>query len=355
MRRISPLISLTLNANRNQGGIIVNVRMVIIKTIRHQIYERLKSCCFKYLYRKFRSLKRPRFLFELSDPKVGIGNIINVTPAIIAIKALYPNSLIDIKLKYIDLLQGWKTIDNLYDDSNRKDDRYDFIFTHGYGEESYKINSLKLNVVADKNEACNHFKKIQLMGYVGEMPKPYVSNKPVDIHFPKDRLKIGVVDCGKNKGFGLKGESKSWPYYDELIRILLENYRCQIYLIGGPYEKGKIKITDKHVIDCMGRYALPETAYILKNCDIAVGNDCGPMRIADTVGVKHYVIWGPTSPIKNGYLNNYFYIYNKEITCRPCQGKDKKEKCEHLACLYGIKTTDVISSIEELKKYKCIQ
>lgn len=125
------------------------------------------------------------------------------------------------------------------------------------------------------------------------------------------------------------------------------------YLIGGPSEKGKIKITDEHVIDCIGRYILPETAYILKNCDIVVGNDSGPMRIADAVGVRHYVIWGPTSPVKNGYLNNSFDIYNKKITCRPCQGKDKTKKCEHLACLYGIKPADVISAIEELKEWKC--
>lgn len=308
---------------------------------------------FKYLRKKFRFLKRrPRFLFELSDPSVGIGNIINVTPAIVALKALYPKSLIDIKLKHIDLLQGWEIINDLYDDSGGRDNRYDFIFRYGYGKRSYKINSLKLNVVVYKNEARNHFKKIQQMGYMGKMPKAYVSVKPVNIVFTKDRLKIGIIDCGKNKGLGLRGESKSWPYYDELIRILLENYYCQIYLIGGLYEKDKIRIKDEHVMDCVDKYTLSETAYILKNCDIVVGNDCGPMRIADTVGVRHYVIWGPTSPVKNGYFGNYFYIYNKEIACRPCQGKEKKEKCEHLVCLYGIKPLEVISAIEELKKWK---
>lgn len=133
---------------------------------------------------------------------------------------------------------------------------------------------------------------------------------------------------------------------------MLEDYNCQIYLIGGPAERGKIKISDQRLIDCAGKYNLPETAFILKNCGIVIGNDCGPMRIADAVGVRHYVIWGPTSDVKNGYLNNCFNIYNKEAGCRPCQGKDRKEKCQSLECLYGIKPEYVISLVKELQEWK---
>ena len=320
--------------------------------IKRRIYEKVKFCYFRYIFRRYRK-KKARFLFDLSDSRIGIGNIISVTPAIIAVKALCPDSLIDVKLKYKELLQGREIINDLYDeDSPHRDNEYDFIFTHELGKESRTINSLKLDVAVDKNETRNHFEKIKLIGYMGEMPGLYVSIKSVDIPLPKDRLKIGIINCGKNENFGLNGESKSWPYYNELIRILLEDFRCRIYLIGGPYEKWKIKTAGEDIIDCIGKYTLPETAYILKNCDVIIGNDCGPMRIADAVGVRHYVIWGPTSPVKNGYLNNYFDIYNEKIACRPCQGKNKTEKCSHLECLYGIKPADVISVIEELKEWK---
>lgn len=324
-----------------------------MNTLSQQIYGGLRFFYFKYYLKLLKFLKKKfRFLFDLSDPRIGIGNVICVTPAIAAVKELYPNSTIDVILRYKDLLKGWKTVDNLYDDHNYGEDRYDGVFIHELGKESSRINSIKLDVVVGKNEVCYHFEKIQHMGYAGVMPGLYVSSKPVDMFFSKDRLKIGIIDCGKSENFALNGESKSWPYYDELIKILLENYNCQIYLIGGPYEEGKMKITGEHIENCIGKYTLPETASILKNCDIAVGNDCGPMRIADAVGVKHYVIWGPTSEVKNGYLNNYFNIYNEKIECRPCQGKNKTEKCQHLACLYGIKPEDVISSIEELRKWK---
>ncbi|MBN1871463.1 MAG: glycosyltransferase family 9 protein [Candidatus Omnitrophica bacterium] len=320
--------------------------------MREDIYRRLQFFYFRYILRLFKLLKkRPRFLFDLSDAGVGIGNIICVTPAIAALRGLYPQSIIDVKLIYGELLEDWKIVDEIYD-SKTTEEAYDAVFRYHFGKDSRKINTIKLDVVIDKNEARYHFEKIQRMGYKGAMPPLYVSVKPLDMPFPKDRLKIGIVNCGKDVNFGLNGESKSWPHYDELIMNLLENYRCRIYFIGGADEKGKMKVSGDHIVDCVGQYNLAQTAFILKSCDIVIGNDCGPMRIADAVGVRHYVIWGPTSRNKNAYLNNFVDIYNKNVTCRPCQGRNKRERCGHLACLTDLKPVDVIKAIHELKYWQ---
>lgn len=153
--------------------------------------------------------KKPHFLFDLSDTRIGIGNVICVTPAIAAVKKLYPNSIIDVILNYKDLLEGWDLIDNLYDGRKIPDKKYDAVFIHGLGRESNKINSIKLDVKANKNEVKHHFEKIKMMGYKDEMPPLYISVKPADMSFPKGKLKIGIVNCGKSENFALNGESKS--------------------------------------------------------------------------------------------------------------------------------------------------
>jgi ADP-heptose:LPS heptosyltransferase len=47
--------------------------------------------------------------------------------------------------------------------------------------------------------------------------------------------------------------------------------------------------------DWVGRLTLPELAALLAMCDLYVGGDSGPLKMAEAVGARSVSFWGPTS------------------------------------------------------------
>lgn len=48
------------------------------------------------------------------------------------------------------------------------------------------------------------------------------------------------------------------------------------------------------VVDWVGRLALPELAALLHAADLFIGNDSGPLKMAEAVGARTLSLWGPT-------------------------------------------------------------
>ncbi len=331
--------------NRSPGfsqGTLNKLKKFLEKYFKKEI-NYIISIIHKSILRYFLKLSPPKkVLFDLRG--FGIGNVIQVTPTIIALKKLYPKVSINLLTEHKYFLKNWKIINKILLEEESKISEYNLIFSYKYHLNLLKYIPLKLTF--KENEAIGNFKIIRSLGYSLNIPPKYFPLKKTKLKFPKDKIKIGIIDCGGKENSFLNGESKLWPYFPKLINLLIKNYNCQIYLIGGDLERKRIKIKeDKRITNCLGKYSLPETAHIIKKCDFVIGNDCGPIHIAEAVGTKHYIIWGPTSEIKNGSLSNYHNIYNRKAKCRPCQGKNKKKKCKHLKCLYDLKPEEVIKEI----------
>ena len=102
-------------------------------------------------------------------------------------------------------------------------------------------------------------------------------------------------------------------------------------------------------VDLRGAYTLSETAWIMRNSDVVIGNDCGPMHIADTVGARGFVIFGPTCLIKNGPRNKIVPLcLNRK--CSPCQYTPKIEACKNPECMRELTADAVIEKIDSLLK-----
>ncbi|MBI3312643.1 MAG: hypothetical protein HYZ83_00220 [Candidatus Omnitrophica bacterium] len=301
--------------------------------------------------------KKPRVLFDLR--RAGIGNMIEATPAIKALKQLYPDSAMDLWTSPKELLTpgpGAPDIHHIYSTEEIPPDldHYDLRFNLTYDlAQSNRVlgNAIWIKPPLDQSEEDYYLDRIRWLGYKGPKPAYYAAVKPVDLDFPPERLKIAIVNCGKEENMGLRGESKRWPYYNQLIHQLMEKAQVQIYLIGSARDEYLLTVASDRVIDCRGKYSLPQTAFILKQCDLAIGNDCGPMRMANAVGTKCYILWGPTSEIKNAYQGDYVSIFNPNLDCRPCQGAGRDQECQSQECLYGLYPNDVLCKIEEIESY----
>ncbi|MBI3307620.1 MAG: hypothetical protein HYZ84_07440 [Candidatus Omnitrophica bacterium] len=312
----------------------------------------------RWIASRLRNKKPPEILFDLRT--AGVGNIVEITPAIVALKRLCPQSLVDLWIEPKELLMDGPEalqIRHIYQKKEIPEaaDEYDLRFNLTYDASQADCVSGKVVWIKpplNQSEEDYYLNRIHWLGYQGAKPERYVSTQPVDLDFPSGRLKIAILNCGKEKNFGLQGESKRWPYYDRLIAQLIAGGDVQIYLIGSDQDQYSLTDSSGAIIDCRGKYSLPQTAFILKQCDLAIGNDCGPMHMADAVKTKCCIIWGPTSEIKNSYQGDYVSISHTDLDCRPCQGRHFNTKCQSQECLYGLYPDVVLSKIKEIQDLK---
>jgi lipopolysaccharide heptosyltransferase III len=260
----------------------------------------------------------------------GIGNMIEATPLVQAIRMLRPKSHLTILTVPGGLFDKWCVPDKIITSVAELDGHsFDHTFA-AYWE---------LQNLPQWDISCNygqiHFPEIRLQkwllkpereylldmvkawGYKGAVPPLYVSVEEPKEPIPPNDLRICLVPGGKRESVW---RNKRWPYYDKLTELLLARYdQAQICLIGTPSDNipGESS-SDDRLIDLRGRLSLRETAGVLKNAALAVGNDCGPMHIADAVQTLSIIIFGPTCQLKNGYQNKAFQL-SYDIKCRPCQ------------------------------------
>lgn len=100
------------------------------------------------------------------------------------------------------------------------------------------------------------------------------------------------------------------------------------------------------VSDFRGKLTLAETAWVLKYSDIVVGNDCGPMHIADAVGTGGVCIFGPTCELKNAPCNKIVAL-SLDCSCRPCQ-YDGPIVCQDPKCMLKLEPELVMRCIERI-------
>ena len=164
-----------------------------------------------------------------------------------------------------------------------------------------------------------------------------VQNRPVSCYLPTDsevdrqcfdRLKEHGFDPGRLAvGFQL-GASKSlrtWPpeYFLRLGKLLDEQLDAQIILFGSEIEKALADQFHKSApftfIDLIGRTPLADLPSFLKNVDVLVSNDTGPMHIAAAVGTKVVGIFMSTAYFRiTGPYGHGHIAVQSNYPCAPC-------------------------------------
>lgn len=80
---------------------------------------------------------------------------------------------------------------------------------------------------------------------------------------------------------------RRWPkgYFAEVIDFLVSKGK-QVYMIGAPDERGYVRSVydlvknQDRVEDISGKLTLPETYAFIKNCQLFISNDSGPLHVA---------------------------------------------------------------------------
>jgi ADP-heptose:LPS heptosyltransferase len=192
--------------------------------------------------------------------------------------------------------------------------------------------------------------------------------------YPKLHLKKSDQNWGRSfwrkKGFteeerreaiiihpGSGSKKKVWPLerFLDLIHYLQKHLRSRIIIVLGPAEGLEIEKHFEEMEWNMGTNApilakglsLLELASVMEGCRLFVGNDSGISHMAAALGLPTIAIFGPTDPMVWAPRGEKVVVIRAEIPCSPCS-QEKFFQCQHLECLRGIETADVLKGLEKL-------
>jgi len=323
----------------------------------------------------------------------GIGDVLFTTPVIKALRQQYPDSFIgywsnlrvkpilesnaqinkvfalsrgDLKKIYQEsFFKGaWSAIKLVWEiKKERFDICLDFSLDHRY--------SLLARIIGIKQRIGFNYKgrgrfltkRIDLAGYHDKHVVEYYSdllkflNIPVqdkslylDI-LPKSELKaknilalagIEETDCvigiapGAGGSWGKDASYKHWPAlkFAQVADRLAVEFKAKIVILGDESES-KIAEIMVHVmrnkpIDLTGKTSLDILPAVIKNCNLLITNDGGPMHMAVALGVRSISVFGPVNEAVYGPFPEHrnHVVLKWDMACRPCYKNFRMPVCD---------------------------
>jgi len=321
-----------------------------------------------------------------------LGDVLLTTPIVRSIRKNYPSAEIHFltKKEFAPILENNPNINQIikYDNKNDRfidiikliaNNQYDLII-----DLQSKLNSFLIKLFAGNSKHVTYNKRhfyrwrlthkslsknlapikstVSLYSTVLDKLGIKLDAEKLDIFLPKNQDEIYSTFRIPHSEFrisispGASHFTKQYPadYYSYLINMITDKLNAQIILLGSKNEK---KLTaqiangcKKKILDLAGETDIMDMAVIIKNSELFISGDCGPMHIAAALNIPQIAIFGPTHP-KLGFapINTNAVIIQKDLSCRPCSlhGREKCPKT-HFKCMKDIKPEEILTKIEML-------
>jgi heptosyltransferase I len=175
---------------------------------------------------------------------------------------------------------------------------------------------------------------------------------------PEPRLRLPEVETDGSPGPHVafapfsRWATKNWPLekFAELGRRLAAEMGCQIRIVGGRGDEAQGEALARQIGErarnLCGKTDLPGLCALLKNMDLLVTVDSGPLHWADAMGVPLVAVFGATDPARTGpYRQRTHVVAQKGLSCRPCHART----CARgdLACLRTLEVETVLRAALE--------
>lgn len=170
------------------------------------------------------------------------------------------------------------------------------------------------------------------------------------------QLTIGIAP-GAGASWGKDANLKHWPAikFAQLADKLKEEFKVQALILGDMSERPIADIiisAAKHKpVDLVGKTTLLESAAIIKNLNLLITNDGGPLHMAVALGVKTVSIFGPVDEKVYGPYppSGNHKVIKSGISCRPCYKNFRLSGCiNERRCIKDISVDEVYSAVGEL-------
>ncbi len=152
--------------------------------------------------------------------------------------------------------------------------------------------------------------------------------------------------------------SKRWPAqnFAELINMINRHYSTKIVLIGNSGTRKIISqiipLLEKSVIDLSAETTLHQLIRLLRQCQVLISNDSGPVHLAGALGIPVIAIFGRNqlglSPTRWKPLSERSIVLHKEVGCTVCLAHN----CQiDFKCLQAIKPQEVFEALTQYLDY----
>lgn len=177
-----------------------------------------------------------------------------------------------------------------------------------------------------------------------------LGKRKVDVN--KDFLVVVNVNAGEMSSI------RKWPleYYQRVISFLLSKEKIKIMLIGGKEDVSYVSSLERmfpsegdKVINIAGQISLKELISLMKVSHLYLGNDSGPLHVAEACGLPSVSFFGPESPKVYSHSDKKNYNFYSNLPCSPCINvyTNKDTRCRDNVCLELIKPDEVIEVLQE--------
>ncbi len=182
-------------------------------------------------------------------------------------------------------------------------------------------------------------------------PRLYVTEKEVEesreLLYQRGYVK-GKKLIGINPG-ATYGSAKCWP--PERFRALAELLAKEAFVVffGDAATASLVKEIcqglPEQVLNLAGITNLRELACIIKDCDVLVTNDSGPMHIGAALGTPLVALFGSTDEIETGPYGQSESVIHKHVSCSPCF----KRTCPiDFRCMKQISVEEIAARVRQL-------
>ena len=143
-------------------------------------------------------------------------------------------------------------------------------------------------------------------------------------------------------------EPRLWPVHNfiEVGKRLRQKYRAKIILIGDNREAEKIERFLRSVPEAisLSNASITQTAAVIKQANVYLGNDSGPLHLARCVKTPLVGIFGPEDLWRVG-PERYGIALQHKFACQPCG----QVACDYSPnCVQSITVEEVSQSLDQL-------
>jgi len=307
-----------------------------------------------------------------------IGNMVQATPTMGALRRLHPSARIDVLCTHdaAEVIIGWNAINNIYRSANELDPKwYDILVRswpdHPMFDEIERIvHDNNGNIYRAEKPDPSKFSETEInmdiarsMGYAGETPPAHFqigTREMAAAHrlLGQYDLRAGslfvTMHIGSKIGNGRKWIKKRWPpeRFAELSNRLYSR-GVRTVLLGGLSDRDAQFIfaqsisTDNAIVDFLGKLPLKVTGAVMANSQMAITNDSGLAHIAAALGLAQIVLVGPTGIAKNRppAAEGKLQIISHPEICKPCQNTDRFDACKDYICMQSITVDEVYDAV----------
>jgi len=224
------------------------------------------------------------------------------------------------------------------------------------GEKSSALAAFYTHAVAfrpEQHKVESNWDILAAMG-IPERPWPKFPVRPQDRRAIDNFLTSLGLDGGPligiHPGSGMMEPHKRWPA-ERFVQLanLLTAARGKLIFLGGPEEKSLSEEISRAVrgatYNVAGKLTLGQLAALMERLTVVIGNDSGPLHVANAVGTPTVTLFGPTSPRRTRPYGERAMVLQTRMSCSPCYPQ-LRQGCGAPVCLLDIEVDQVRQCLE---------